>query len=167
MNSQLKKEFRETWVKKISDCNDINGHVSLMGYRKFSPTNGHWGLSTRAHWDEEFRKNIAKSANSVYEYEVTQAAKGVQDLFVRIGNPEEKSVFMKEMCKAGVWNTVCLYRQKGENMEGFYFGTESLESVSILANSKYKILSFVNSLDLDFEELEKDGVIIDGYFDWG
>jgi DNA-binding CsgD family transcriptional regulator len=98
-------------------------NIQTFGYRKFLLDGRSFGICTNDEWNAFYRNNLLQINIESYEKEVRHTSeKGKYSCF-RLGKPDPKDFLCKNLYRLNIWNTLCLYRQDIDYVEGFYFAT--------------------------------------------
>ncbi len=120
--------------------------LNTFGYRRFLLDGKSFGFSTNSSWNRTFIEhfsdsNIVEYENSLYEYLSTD-----KTIFLRIGEPNQKSIYQQYLYANDVWNNLSIYRKNSkDNCIEVFFICSTREKVGLIESCMNKI-EYVNGL---------------------
>ncbi len=129
MGSSLVSNYQESILGKLKDITQpLSDHfgIKTFAYRKFLNDGRSFGVSTNHGWNKWHNDYLLeKKEIPAYEREVkeTSVSENNQHLWLRTGEPDKTDELFLNLYDFDIWNTMCIYKNHTNYVEGFYFAT--------------------------------------------
>jgi len=119
-------EFSKSICEKLEPIiAPVTSHlgVTTFGYRKFFVDGRSFLLSNNYSWNNFFLEKFDKKIIPSYESEVNSVVNENKMHCVRVGQPDQRDLFLNALYDFNIWNTCSFYRKCGDGIEGFHFAS--------------------------------------------